>query len=69
MFLVELITLKLPYYNIIVIEVPNAILQEQLPQIEWEEESIYFKEVLLKCIEFDPKCRPKAEECIKYFLD
>jgi len=41
---VELITLKLPYYNIIVIEVPNAILQEQLPQIEWEEESIYFKE-------------------------
>lgn len=74
MLLVELLTGKFPYHNILVLDVPKEISKRSLPDMPWRSigpdpnEQIYFeklKQVIMSCLVFEPSARPTADFLLK----
>ena len=74
MLLLELLTGKLPYHNILVLDVPKEMSKRSLPDMPWRPigsdptQQTYFeklKQVILSCLVFEPSDRPTADFLLK----
>lgn len=66
MTLLEMLSLRLPYYDIIVLDLPPYIVEGKLPRIELPTESYQvFMPFLHECIQASPQMRPKASQAIE----
>lgn len=72
MTLLESLTGRLPYHDILVLDVPTAIRNQLLPAMPWlrtnsdSAELNTLHQMVHACLQFDPLLRPSAEELIKY---
>lgn len=73
MTIVEMVNRKPPYQNIMVLDVPDHIGKEELPTVNWAEigsqeahssELAQLKEIVTRCLKFDPELRPSASELL-----
>eukprot|EP01125_Pyxidicula_operculata_P019740 TRINITY_DN7177_c0_g1_i4.p1 TRINITY_DN7177_c0_g1~~TRINITY_DN7177_c0_g1_i4.p1 ORF type:complete len:280 (-),score=27.23 TRINITY_DN7177_c0_g1_i4:293-1132(-) len=67
MMMVELLTLKLPYKDIIVLDVRQAIIDGELPKLDQIQLYYYdkIKPILMQCLNYDPNMRISSTVCLR----
>eukprot|EP01120_Amphizonella_sp_Union-15-10_P015255 TRINITY_DN7814_c0_g1_i2.p1 TRINITY_DN7814_c0_g1~~TRINITY_DN7814_c0_g1_i2.p1 ORF type:complete len:149 (-),score=17.22 TRINITY_DN7814_c0_g1_i2:67-513(-) len=68
MLLIEMITLKLPYFDTCILDIELKMKKKEMPPIITVDKSLDpTKEVIFACLNFAPKKRPSAEILCKDF--
>jgi len=66
MTLLEILSLKLPYHDVMVLDISSVIMQEKLPKVDFVLESYSkFHPLLFNCLQFDPRKRPNPKNIIE----